>query len=374
MNEVSLWTIFKSYLHIGWQGWGGPVAQIQIIQEHAVEQNKWIDQEQFRDAYAICTMLPGPEAAELCIYIGTHLRGRWGGLVAGLGFMLPNFVLITLFAWLYFAYAVSSDVIALLLFGVKPTMIAIVAYSLYRLSVKFGVWQSYKLPIVMVLMFMLSLFTTFDSVIGLLMLGALYAWLETSIHKPENQQKNTKLYSVHPLYYVIILFFKIGALSFGGAYTVLALLQFEAVDQYAWLTTAQYLDGLAINELIPGPLIMVAAFVGYAAYGWLGALLATVFIFLPAFLLVLYGMPVFTKLRRYRWVTLFLTGVGAAVVGLTASFIARLSIDVLQDWGSPLLMIGSLYLLAKWKFPIWLVFLIGISAGTIYGLSLNFID
>jgi chromate transporter len=371
MEKPSLWNIFWTYILIGLQGWGGPTAQIQVIHEHAVEKKKWIDNERFRDAFAVCGMLPGPEAAELCMYVGYRQRGYLGGFLAGLGFMLPNFILITILAWAYFQYAATSDIAQGLLYGVKPAMVAIVLFSLYRIANKFGVLQDGKKIFITLFMLTLTFITQIDLILLLLVMGVVYMILVRSF--------NNKAFSVNSLPFLAIasvgtasiptslslLFLKIGALSFGGAYTVLALLQFEAVDNYGWLTTEQYIDGLAINELTPGPLIMVAAFIGFAAYGFWGATLATFFIFLPAFLVVLLGAPYFDKIRENEKLKLYLAGVSAAVVGLIASFLIRLSLEVFIDWGSVVIAIIMLGLLFKFKWQIWQVFLLALALGTL---------
>lgn len=394
---------------IGLQGWGGPVAQIQVIHEDAVEKKGWLDNDTFRDAYAVCSMIPGPEAAELCMYVGYIQRKAWGGILAGLGFMLPNFLLITMFSWIYFQYARTSNVIHYILFGVKPAMIAIVAYSLYRLANKFGVLHNRKMLFISCLMLVLGLLVKVDLVLLLLAMGFVYLLLNREGTRGDgsgisgggrsggegeigrsggdggNGEKNNGhnsggrsgnlAFSLHLVASSISawaagkvaslswLFFKIGALSFGGAYTVLALLQFEAVDHYEWLTTSEYIDGLAINELTPGPLIMVAAFVGFAAYGWWGAALATFFIFLPAFLLIIIGAPYFEKIRENRKLKIYLAGVSAAVVGLTAYFLITLSLGVFRDWASPVIALVCLFLLIRLKWPLWAVFASGIVLG-----------
>ncbi|MDR6225801.1 chromate efflux transporter [Desmospora profundinema] len=371
MEKPGLWTIFWTYTLIGLQGWGGPAAQIQVIHEDAVEKKKWIDNERFKDAFAVCGMLPGPEAAELCMYVGYRQRGILGGILAGLGFMLPNFILITLLAWAYFQYAATSEIAQSLLYGVKPVMVAIVLFSLYRIAHKFGVLQERKKIFITLLMVTLTFITRMDLIFLLLVMGFVYMILVRSF---EN-----KRYSIHdmPLWAMTsigaasvttslsLLFLKVGALSFGGAYTVLALLQFEAVDNYGWLTTEQYIDGLAINELTPGPLIMVAAFVGYAASGFWGAILATFFIFLPAFSIILIGAPYFDKIRENKKLKRYLAGVSAAVVGLIASFLIRLSLDVFHDWGSVMIAVITLGLLFKLKWKIWQVFLSALALGMV---------
>lgn len=373
ITKVSLWSIFWNYVVIGLKGWGGPVAQIQVIHEDAVEKKGWIDNETFRDAYAVCGMIPGPEAAELCMYIG-YLKRKWLGVIAaGLGFMLPNFFMITTAAWIYFRYAGTSSWVQNLLYGVKPAMIAIVGYSLYRLSKKFGIFSSRQMILISILMLMLGWITPIDLTILLLLMGLLYMVLKRNEWRKQKQ----KSFSINPLPLAVAasagfglngqlawLFFKVGAMSFGGAYTVLALLQFEAVDNYGWLTTAQYIDGLAINEIIPGPLIMVATFVGYAANGWWGATIATFFIFLPAFLIVLLGAPYFQQIRGNKKIKIFLEGISAAVVGLTAYFLLTLSMEMFRDWLSPVLAVISLLLLIRFKWPLWSVFLLGMVLGT----------
>ncbi|MDT8861486.1 chromate efflux transporter [Alkalihalobacillus sp. MEB130] len=371
MRKPSLWNIFWTYILIGLQGWGGPAAQIQVIHEHAVEKKKWIDNERFRDAFAVCGMLPGPEAAELCMYVGYRQRGFLGGFLAGLGFMLPNFILITILAWAYFQYAATSDIAQGLLYGVKPAMVAIVLFSLYRIANKFGVLQDGKKIFITLFMLTLSFFTQIDLILLLLVMGLVYMILVRSFNNKAFSLNSLPLLALASVGTASIptslslLFLKIGALSFGGAYTVLALLQFDAVDNYGWLTTEQYIDGLAINELTPGPLIMVAAFVGFAAYGFWGATLATFFIFLPAFLVVLLGAPYFDKIRENAKLKLYLAGVSAAVVGLIASFLIRLSLEVFIDWGSVVIAIVMLGLLFKFKWQIWQVFLLALALGTL---------
>ncbi|HEY0829258.1 MAG TPA: chromate efflux transporter [Bacilli bacterium] len=402
MNKPTLWAIFTNYMLIGLKGWGGPVAQIQVIHEDAVEKKGWLDNDTFREAYAVCSMIPGPEAAELCMYVGYYQRKAWGGILAGLGFMLPNFLLITLLSWMYFQYTRSSNFIHYILFGVKPAMIAIVAYSLYRLANKFGVLHNRKMLFISCLMLVSGLLIKVDLVLLLLAMGFVYLLLNRddapgdgrdtsggsegkSGHNGGSNSGNKNMGSANlavslhlasssvsawistwaagKLVSLSWLFFKIGALSFGGAYTVLALLQFEAVDHYGWLTTNEYIDGLAINELTPGPLIMVAAFVGFAANGWWGAALATFFIFLPAFLLIVVGAPYFEKIRKNRRLKIYLAGVSAAVVGLTAYFLITLSLGVFRDWVSPIVALICLFLLIRLKWPLWAVFACGIVLG-----------
>lgn len=374
MKQPSLWKIFWNYILVGLQGWGGPAAQIQVIHEDAVEKKKWIDNDRFRDAFAVCGMLPGPEAQELCIYVGYRQRGVMGGILAGLGFMLPNYIMITGLAWAYFYYATTSDIAQSLLYGIKPAMVAIVLFSLYRIANKFNVLQDRTKIFITLVMVALSFFTRIDLILLLLVMGFVYMLLIRYL--------DNKAYSINPLPLLAVssvamagtaslttnlslLFLKVGALSFGGAYTVISLLQFEAVDNYGWLTTQQYIDGLAINELTPGPLIMVAAFVGFAAHGFWGATLATFFIFLPAFLIVLIGAPYFDKIRENVTLKLYLAGVSAAVVGLITSFLIRLSIEVFHDWGSVAIALIALVLLFKFKWKIWQVFLLALALGAL---------
>lgn len=374
MEKPSLWTIFWTYILIGLQGWGGPAAQIQVIHEHAVEKKKWIDNDRFRDAFAVCGMLPGPEAAELCMYVGYRQRSYVGGFLAGLGFMLPNFILITLLSWAYFEYASTSDIAQNLLYGIKPAMVAIVLFSLYRIANKFEVIQDRKKIIITVSMLTLTFVTQIDLILLLLVMGFVYMTLVNAFKNKAFSLNFLPLLAVFSIgtssipTSLSLLFFKIGALSFGGAYTVLALLQFEAVDNYGWLTTDQYIDGLAINEVTPGPVIMVGAFIGFAAYGFWGATLATFFIFLPAFLIVLLGAPYFDKIRENKKLQLYLAGVSAAVVGLIASFLVRLSLEVFIDWESVVIAIIMLVLLFRFKWQIWQVFLLALALGILISL------
>lgn len=320
--------IFLRFLKFGLLAWGGPVAQIQMISKECVEEEGWVSNETFRKTLAVYQVLPGPEAHELCVYFGLIRGGRIGGLMAGLGFMLPGFLLMLGLSALYVSFGLS-DQFASFFFGLQAAVGALVAVAIIRMARNFI--DDVPLAVIAVASFLFSFLVGLHFVLVLVVSGLAYeAWRWRGL-----------LFggagAVSPLPIALLVgvatastglalawevFFeglKAGLLTFGGAYTVIPFLQEAAVDSRGWVTEEQFLDGIAIGGILPAPLIIFATFIGYLTDGLTGALLMTVGIFLPAFILPIFfhrQLVAFSENERFRPLLL---GVAAGVIGLIAA-------------------------------------------------------
>jgi chromate transporter len=333
MEHDSPGAIFRRFLKFGLLAWGGPAAQISMIHRECVVEERWVSEETFKKTLAVYQVLPGPEAHELCVYFGRIRGGKLGGLAAGLGFMLPGFVLMLALSVLY-VEADLADNLDDLFYGLKAAVGAIVARALVRLGRNFV--TDVPLAAIALAAFALTLFASAGFVLVLLGAGLAYElWTNGASFA-------RRLSSISPAPLALLalaatasasltaeIFFeglKAGLLTFGGAFTVIPFLQEASVDAHGWLTQDQFVDGLALTGVLPAPLIIFSTFVGYIAGGMAGGLTMTLGIFLPAF-----AFPIFF----HRWlvgvaenprIRPFLLGVAAAVIGL----IAAVTVDIVE--------------------------------------------
>lgn len=349
--------IFLQFLQFGLLAWGGPVAQIGMLKEQFVDQEKLIPPEKFKRVLAIYQVLPGPEAQELCVYFG-YLKGkRLGGLLAGLGFMLPGFVLMLLFSWLYVHYGTSILLVAAA-YGIHPAVTALIIRAIHRIG-RHVITAQY-LWIVLLLSITCTLlhvhFAITLAVCGVLsILFSRRQWLAGSIISfalvaaalwfalsplptntvVEGVQRNTPA-----AYFITGL--QSGLLTFGGAYTILPFLEHDAVAQYGWLSENQFIDGIALASILPAPLVIISTFVGYVGHGLAGAVLMTLGVFLPAFGFTLFGHELLERITQMTRLHHFLDGVAAGVVGLIVVTAVTISLHVIQTPLQLLIMAGAL--------------------------------
>ncbi len=397
-RTVSFAEALRFWLRLGFISFGGPAGQIAIMHRELVEQKRWISEERFLHALNYCMLLPGPEAQQLATYIGWLMHRSWGGIVAGALFVLPSLFNLMGLSWIYVAFG-SVPWVAGLLYGIKPAVAAIVLQAVHRIGSK-----TLKKPVVAPVLWAVAA-TSFAAIYAFkvpfpwIVLGAaLIGWLGsrwapgqfagTGGHKavkpvaltageadwligdstpspPHARFKPARLGVVVGVGVVLWLlpmgvlvawqgwdstltqmgwfFTKAALLTFGGAYAVLPYVYQGAVEHFAWLGSAQMMDGLALGETTPGPLIMVVAFVGFVG-GWgkevlgpdaqflgaaLAATLVTWFTFLPSFVFILAGGPLVESTHGKLQFTAPLTAITAAVVGVIASlalfFIAHIA-------------------------------------------------
>ncbi|QJR14583.1 chromate efflux transporter [Usitatibacter palustris] len=381
------------WLKLGFVSFGGPTGQIAMMHLELVDVRRWISERRFLHALNYCMLLPGPEATQLATYVGWLMHGTWGGIVAGALFVLPSLVLLIALSWVYMAFG-DVPAVAAVLQGVKPAVVAIVAAAAWRIGQR--TLRNAVLIAIAAAAFV-ALFV-FDVAFPLIVLGAAVIGFvggriapaafalpsshasASGTHEPAVIDDDTPT-PAHAKYsgarFAALLavglilgggtlallamaygwngdytqmgwfFTKAALVTFGGAYAVLPYVVQGAVEQYGWLTGAQMIDGLALGESTPGPLIMIVAFVGFLG-GWtkallgpeslfvagmLGAVVATFFTFLPSFLFILAGGPLVERTRDDAKLGAPLTAITAAVVGVVVNLAVYFAAQVFWPSG-----------------------------------------
>jgi chromate transporter len=371
-SSESYGQLFLRFLRFGFLAWGGPVAQIAMIRHELVDEEHWISNERFNRTLAVYQVLPGPEAHELCVYFGTLVRGRLGGLLAGLGFMLPGFVLMFILSWFYLSNGIASPLFQRIFLGFQAAVVALIVRAVHRIG-GHALHDRWLLSIAAVALVGALLGAQFA--ITLIVAGVVYVLIKRRLVLPALTLQVLFLVGcvVYTLYRggadpdtvaapagnptpgsasipsLLISGLRAGLLTFGGAYTVIPFLQRDAVVVGAWMTNGQFLDGIALSGIIPAPLIIFSTFVGYFGGGPWGALAMTFGIFLPAFAFTLVGHEYLERLIANSSVHTFLDGVTAGVVGLitaTTLVLFRQVITSLPALGIFALALAAVYL---WK-------------------------
>ena len=349
-------SIFWRFLRFGGLAWGGPAAQIAMIKRECVDELGWTDEETFKRTLAVYQVLPGPEAHELCVYFGRLRAGRLGGFAAGVGFMLPGLALMLGLSALYVEANLAAELDELF-YGLNAAVGAVIARALVRLSQTF--LTDAVLWLIAIAAFALTLLT--GAVFWLVLLGGGVVYeLRTNAARYTGRAGALLALPPWPLTLAFVavtaplaldIFWvglKAGLVTFGGAFTVVPYLQETAVEGQGWLTSSQFVDGLAIGGVLPAPFIIVTTFVGYLAGGLGGALLITVGVFLPAFVLPIFGHSQLVRLAANVRARAFLLGVAAAVVGLIAAVGVEIIETAVVDLGSTLILAASFLALLRW--------------------------
>lgn len=361
--------LFLRFLRFGSLAWGGPVAQIAMLKRELVEEERWVTPERFNRALAVYQVLPGPEAHELCVYFGMLARGRLGGFLAGLGFMLPGFVLMFLLSWWYVA---TQGALVQGLGPIFPAMQAAVVALIVRAVHRIGSHALHdRWLLVLAAVSLVASLAGVHFSINLVLSGLGYfalrgkrqvlgaavalAWLTavavTALGWLPEAQTHAATLAPREVTPLLLLFagLKGGLLTFGGAYTAIPFLQRDAVVTGGWMTNDQFLDGLALSGILPAPLIIFATFVGFLGGGMLGALLLTTGIFLPAFGFTLVAHDPLERITQREGVRHVLDGVTAGVVGLIGATALQLAPQALGTPQAVAVFALSLVLLYKFK-------------------------
>ncbi|HSE17245.1 MAG TPA: chromate efflux transporter [Pyrinomonadaceae bacterium] len=377
LSEPPWRDVFLYFLLLGFINVGGPVAQITMMYNHMVENRHWLAKERFVQIMAFCHMLPGPEALQLAIYVGYLKRRVWGGILAGLTFILPGAVVMTVLSWLYVKYG-RLPAVNDFLYILKPAVLGIIGAGILKLT-RASI-RSVLLAILLVGSFLAIQVAGINFLLVLLAVGLLN--MLATHGRFRLGRDSAKLPSIIAGLGVLLAAFvdskwlqlawlclKTGLFSFGGAYASLAFLQHGAVDQHRWLTAGQLLDGVALSIATPGPFMLFTTFVGFVAGGVSGAVIATFFVFLPSFLFVLGGAPYIEFLSHNRPLQSFLAGVSAGVVAM----IVVVSIELVQaaPLNLPALAIAAgAFLAIVWlKVDVAFVALGAMTLGVLYALA-----
>ncbi|MEO7602185.1 MAG: chromate efflux transporter [Sphingomicrobium sp.] len=367
-TEESPLALFLRFLRFGFLAWGGPVAQIAMIRRELVDDEKWLSAEQFNRLLAAYQVLPGPEAHELCVHIGTLRAGRLGGLLAGLGFMLPGFVLVLGLSALYARIALDRPPLSAIFLGMQIAVIAIIVRAVHRIGahvlVALWLWALAVLTFAGALLgasFWISLPAAGIAyalaaggrwIPAVLVIGAaaLLAWLLGAGTDPAMVAAPATAGEAVGALTLLWTGLKAGLLTFGGAYTAIPFVRGDAVGR-GWISDQTFLDGLALSGIVPAPLIIFATFVGFQVAGLAGAVAITVGIFLPAFV---FGMVLTRSIERItedERLHDFLEGVAAGVVGLiaaTALDLARGLVPQLPSLPLAALLFAACLAIAYW--------------------------
>jgi chromate transporter len=365
--------IASLFLRLGATAFGGPAAHIAMMQDEVVRRRQWVTDEEFLDLLGATNLIPGPNSTELAIHLG-HKRGGWPGLVlAGACFILPAFLIVGALGWLYVSYGSLPEVEGLL-YGVKPVLIAIVLQALYALGKK--AFRSAGLTILGVGC-LAAVMAGMHELAVLFGAGALWMVLARAkggramVLEPVGfpalllqavPAGVAKSFGLGPLF---LFFLKVGSVLFGSGYVLLAFLRADLVERWGWLTEAQLLDAIAIGQVTPGPVFTTATFIGYVLGGFPGAVVATVGIFLPAFVFVALSGPLVPRLRSSRTASAFLDGVNVASLALMALVTWQLGRSAIGDLLTLSLAVISAVVLWKGRVnSVWLI-LVGGATGLI---------
>ncbi len=366
---------------MGLNAWGGPVAQIAHLRELTVEKLQWVNADKFRRMQAVYQILPGPEACEMCIAFGMMRAGRLGAVAAGLGFLLPGFIFMLALSVLYFRY--GSSVLLPFFVGVAPAVAALIVRAAHRIgSHTLLDKKQYFLTIIALLLtlaggnFFVILLTcglfracylsdrrlrawgilALGVILSLLFQGGdLFAQIGEEIVKEKGD--------------LLIEGLKAGLLSFGGAYTAIPFLHADTVNIYPAVTEKVFLDGLALGNAIPAPLVIFATFLGYGAGGLTGAFLMTIGIFLPAFCFTLFGHEYLEKITENTKLSGFLDGVAAGVFGLLMITAFYLAMNAFTGFLNVVIFTAALIAFFRWKHQFATPYILGACA--IFGLLIG---
>ena len=356
------------FLKLGTIAFGGPAAHIAMMEDEVVRRRQWLSREEFLDLLGATNLIPGPNSTELAIHIGRRRAGWLGLIVGGACFILPAALIVTAIAWVYVRYDKLPEAHALL-YGVKPVIIAIVVQALWSLSrtaVKtktlgvagiLAILACYlgvnELIVLFAIGFAMIPLTAAGSKKGNAMFIPLLAGAPSASAAVAATSVASTPFSLNLLF---LFFLKVGAVLFGSGYVLLAFLRSDLVERWGWLTESQLLDAIAVGQFTPGPVFTTATFIGFILSGPMGALLATVGIFLPAFAFVALSAPLIPKLRASPAAGAFLDGVNVASLALMAVVTWQLGSAALVDWLTILLAIAAAAVLLLWRInSAWLV-------------------
>ncbi len=373
----SLGAIFIRFLKFGLLAWGGPAAQIAMIKRELVDEEMWISELTFKKLLAVYQILPGPEAHELCVYFGRLRGGKMGGFLAGLGFMLPGFILMLGLSVLYVEANLAGHLDDLF-YGLTAAVGALVARALVRLSKSFI--SDVPLAVIAIVGFALTLWLNITFVLVLLGGGLAYELWKNG----QRWSGRANSFAITPMALLAVaagaitvsltaaIFLeglKAGLLTFGGAFTVIPFLREAAVENHHWLTASQFNDGLAIGGILPAPLIIFSTFVGYIAGGLGGALAMTLGIFLPAFVFPIFLHRQLVAVSENERLHPFLLGVAAAVIGLIAAVTVTILETSITDVYGALIALGAFAALQRWHSKLTVVWVM--AAAGIIGVVLQ---
>jgi len=372
------------FLKLGFIAFGGPAAHIAMMEEETVRRRHWLSREKFLDLLGAANLIPGPSSTELAIYIGYTQAGWVGLFLAGVCFILPASIIVTALAWAYVQYGSLPQVVSIL-YGVKPVVIAIILQALWNLG-RSAVKKKYLLAVgagglLLSILGINPLLTIF----GMGSIAGLARWFSSIRKKRASLLSLCLLFLVPLLGYVVesgaaiiepssttfglwslfLVFLKMGSIIFGSGYVLLAFLRAELVVHLHWITDSQLLDAIIVGQVTPGPVFTTATFIGFLLAGPIGGLVATVGIFLPAFIAVAISGPLIPRIRSSPIAGAFLDGVIVASLALMVFVTYELAVSALVDVVTLGIAIVSAVLMIRFRVNSMWVIALGTAIGVV---------
>lgn len=385
MNKPTLITFAKTVLYIGITGYGGP-AVLGQMKKKMVQENQWLSEEDFLNGLSLADILPGATGVTLLGYIGYKLKGVWGWILGAGLYVLPAFLFTTILAQIYFTYN-SIQFIQKIFMGLGALVVALLVNALLNLSKpvlgKSGRVGLIKALIIAIPAFYLEYFVGVNATVIYLISGILGFILyyfshevnipkETLVSVQEEKRENIvwqnlfrspftytfllilglgiliALFST-PLSRIMTAFIHMGTFALGSGMTIIPLMKSIAVDQQNWVTVKQFQDGLAIGQITPGPVLITAAFIGYKIMGWIGALVATVAIFLPSLILIVILGNFHERIKHLKVVKVVIKGFLAGFIGIISAIAIQFAQKSLVNWQTWAIFLASLLVIIKFK-------------------------
>lgn len=366
----SLISLLKTFLCLGATAYGGPAIVVHI-KKLVVGKYRWMEESEFLDGIAFCQLIPGATAFQMSAYVGYRLKGALGAFVASVAFILPAFVLMVLLSAIYLE-AGHIPLINSLFIGLRAIVVAIIAYSAYNLgksSIKS--WQGATIAAIALGAYLakMNIFLVIlaSGAIGLLLHPREFA--NKDVNRISGKEAVTASRISSRLFILLLIgaaslvfvglimapalaklsvsLLKIGSVAFGGGYTMIPLIQSEVVTKYHWLTTQEFIDGIAMGQITPGPIIITATFLGYKVSGFIGAVVSTVSIFLPSFLILLFFAPRYEAIKKHAAVKWVLGGILGSFISLLIVTVYSFGTEALVDirtWGLAMAALVAMFL------------------------------
>jgi chromate transporter len=357
-TRVPLRTIAREWTRLGCIGFGGPPTHIALLRRMCVDDRRWIEAKEFEDGIAATNLLPGPASTQLAIFCAWRLRGVVGGVLGGVCFIVPGLVLILALSAVFLASRPPDWVIG----AAAGAGAAVPAVALHAASglvpaswKRIGTQKAQRVRWGLYALLGAAAAATVGPYLVVVLLAC--GLIETAVRQATPSRTSGSAAALIPAVVVHTaaigvlgaltwVAFKVGALSYGGGFVIVPLMQHDAVTTYHWMSGAQFLNAVALGQLTPGPVVQTVAVVGYAAAGVGGGLLAALIAFAPSFAFVLAGGPRFDQIRANRSIQSFLTGAGPAVIGAIAGSAIPLGLALQRLWQIPVLAGAVLWLFA----------------------------
>jgi len=397
LPQVTLFELAKYFLILGATGFGGPLAIIEKIRYELVLKKNWMQMDEFKNLFGYAQVAPGPLAFQVAVYFGYYRKGFLGAVAAGFGLVFPSFLLVLVFSFFYKEFR-DIEYIRYALYGLSPVIIAIIAKSGLNLSKTI-----FRKDVFMYVVFFLSIFLTIAIKIQIIYIVLAFAIVSLIYHSVLKKIKGNSLKSFIgfiPLFLydsllsfanfaynfahlcvkrfhlfllsplipanliaLALLFLKVGSLTYGSGFVIVGVLKQEVVDNLHWLTSKEFIDGIAFGQITPGPVVITSTFIGYMTSGIIGSMVATLCIFLPTFIFVLILAQKIHKFKDNFYLQSLIKGANAAALGAIISTAFILSKDALIDIPTVVLFLVSLAVLFSTKFKDIYLILISAAAG-----------